>query len=139
MLEAVCPEPPQEVPEGTESLEPVPDEPAPDAEEEAEQERAQLLREAETVHIPPAPSAALDAEIGVPARPPKVQWRIWPATSPENAAPASALAMASEDAPVQTLWTRLRSAAGGLTIPSQPCLDLFNQLEAEFIYVSRVR
>ena len=46
VLEAVCPEPLQEVPEGTENLEPVPDEPAPDAEEEAEQEEmAHLLRE----------------------------------------------------------------------------------------------
>ncbi|KAF0287490.1 hypothetical protein FJT64_014090 [Amphibalanus amphitrite] len=138
VLEAVYPEPPQEVPEGTESLEPVPDEPAPDAEEEAEQERAQLLREAETVHIPPAPSAALDAETGVPAT--EGAMAHLAGYIARKCGPSfGALAMASEDAPVQTFWTRLRSAAGGLTIPSQLCLDLLNQLEAEFIYVSRVR
>ncbi|KAF0314686.1 hypothetical protein FJT64_001502 [Amphibalanus amphitrite] len=138
VLEAICPEPPQEVPEGTESLEPAPDEPAPDAEEEAEQERAQLLREAETVHIPSAPSAALDAETGVPAT--EGAMAHLAGYIARKCGPSfGALAMASEDAPVQTLWTRLRSAAGGLTIPSQLCLDLFNQLEAEFIYVSRVR
>ena len=90
------------------------------------------------MHIPPAPSAALDAETGVPDT--EGAMAHLAGYIARKCGPSSgALAMASEDAPVQTLWTRLRSAAGGLTIPSQPCLDLFNQLEAEFIYVSRVR
>ena len=113
-------------------MQPEPEEPPRDAEEEAEEaEMVALLHEAEKVHVMGEPSSAVDSETGVPASESAMAYLAGYIARKQGPS-FGTLAAVSEDAPVQTLWTRLRSETGGLTVPSQPCLDLFKRLEAVF-------
>ena len=128
-LEGLCPVPVEEVPEGTEGLEPPPEEPARDSEEEAE-ELACLLAEAEEVHTPGEPSGGADVHTGVSASDSAMAYLAGYMARKRDCS-LGAPAPYAEHVPVQALWTRLRSVCA-LTILTTACLELFRRLETTF-------
>ena len=123
-LEELCPEPDEEVPEGTEKLHPPPEEPSLDAEEEAE--LASLLAEAEEEHAPSEPSGSTDIFTGISASDSAMAY-VAGYVGRSLGAPEPY----AEDVPVEALWTRLRSAHA-LNIPTATCLELFRKLDRTF-------